>query len=232
MHEPTATANGKLSAWNTQVKLAPKSDDVQWGGEPRVTVNYHYVYENLPESYMPLISDCHDFLSHSSFQFFCQWDYKYSYWSIPLHPESRHYFAFTLTNMPQLQPTRVPQGSQSATFGLTECMKIMFGEIPPLPDGEFLPDGTDGSFLSLLKGSCIEDLANTHFYMDDIFNRFRTFDEGFEFLLHHFLPRIAWGIFKLSFKKLHLFCSSITALGIERRGGGISRIKHARGEKI
>ncbi|KAI0993183.1 hypothetical protein K3495_g15001, partial [Podosphaera aphanis] len=39
-------------------------------------------------------------------------------------------------------------------------------------------------------------------------------------------------MFKLSFKKLHLFCSKIIALGVEHRGGGISRIKHARGEKI
>ncbi|KAI1004036.1 hypothetical protein K3495_g4175 [Podosphaera aphanis] len=134
--------------------------------------------------------------------------------------------------MPQLQPTRVPQVSQSASFGLTECMKIMLGETPPLPDGELLPDGTDGSFPSLLTGSRIEDFANTYFYMDNIFNRFRTFEEGFQFLLHHFLPRIAWGMCKLSFKKLHLFCSKIIALGVEHRGGGISRIKHARSEKI
>lgn len=74
-----------------------------------------------------------------------------------LHPDSRPYFAFTLTNIPQLQPTRVPQRSQGATFGLTECMKIMFGEIPPLPDWKLLPNGKDGSYPSLLTGFRIED---------------------------------------------------------------------------
>ena len=92
----------------------------------------------------------------------------------------------------------MPQGSRSAGFSMNELMLITFGYIPPLPDGS----GEEPSLLMPLA----EDQAAPHsFYFDDIFSGFMNAGTALQFLEDHFLPRIAWSMMKLSFKKLRLF---------------------------
>ncbi len=181
---------------------------------------------------MPLMSDIHDFLSEPRHGCFIQLDSKNAYWSIPLSTDCRKYLAFTLNNKPQLQPTRLPQGSQSATFGLTQCMNIALGAIPKLPDGMVTTEGKDGSEPSLLHQSHPDESDKLKFYMDDIFGAFQDFDSGYAYLKDHLLPRIAWAKFRLSFKKLRLFMDEIDALGVIHKTGGVSVVKYDRAAKI
>ncbi|KAI1003105.1 hypothetical protein K3495_g5102 [Podosphaera aphanis] len=184
---------------------------------------------------MPLTSTIHEFLDDPKWKFFCQFDFKHSYWSIALDQQSRQYLAFTLDDLQQMQPTRLPQGSASAAFGLCEALRIVFGDVPPLPDGLRLPDdsdGSDSSSPSLLRSDSPEEKAHMSFYMDDIFTAFTNFEQAFIWLRDSFLPRVAWSRFRLLFKKVFLFTESIIALGIQHFAGGESRAKPARAEKI
>ncbi len=53
--------------------------------------------------------------------------------------------------------------------------------------------------------------------MDNFFGGFRTFEELYDFLRYHFLPRVEWARLRLSFKKLQLFQDKIKALGVENQ---------------
>lgn len=75
-------------------------------------------------------------------------------------------------------------------------------------------DGTDGSSPSLFDWEKPELPSKLRYYMDDIFGGYRDFDEGFAHLRDDVFPRIAWGMLKLSFKKIKLFSSMIDALGV------------------
>ena len=120
-----------------------------------------------------------------------------------LHPDDRHVFAFTILGIGQLQPTRMPQGSRSASFTMSELMNIAMGPIPE-PNSEE----------SLLHASTFTTPPPLVFYMDDLFSGFPDFETQLTFLEHHFLPRIEWARITLSFKKIRLFFDSIIALGV------------------
>ncbi len=60
-------------------------------------------------------------------------------WVILVHPEDRHYFAFTIAWDGQLQPIRMPQGTMSAAFSMTELMYITLGEIPAAVNFDRMP---------------------------------------------------------------------------------------------
>ncbi|KAI1000793.1 hypothetical protein K3495_g7404 [Podosphaera aphanis] len=111
MYEYTTVANGEFSQWDAPAVLLDKSENPEWGDQPRITFNYSNVHEELPGCQMPLMAEVHEFLSNPKWEMFCQFDFKHSYWSTGLHPESRPYLAFTLSDLSQLQPTRLPQGS-------------------------------------------------------------------------------------------------------------------------
>jgi hypothetical protein len=116
------------------------------------------------------------------------------YWSIGVHPTGRHFFAFFVDGIGQLQPTRMPQGSKSAPFSMNELMLVVFGYIPPL-DGS----GEEPLLLSLFSEDTLPPLK---FYFDDIFSGHKSVDEALYFLESELLPRIEWSQLKLSFKKL------------------------------
>lgn len=86
------------------------------------------------------------------------------------------------------------------------------------------PDFTTGE-PSLLHALGPDGLPPVAFYMDDIFSGRKSFKQALYFLEHHLLPRIAWSMLKLSFKKLVLFTDRIEALGVVK-------VRHSRSEKI
>ena len=228
--ERTVVANGDLSDWNAQAILVDKSVESKAGKhEFRVAFNYRNVIEDKPGCYVVLMSEVHDYLSHPSHGCYFQLDLKHAYWSIGIYPPHRHFFAFSIPGIGQLQPTRMPQGSVTSAFSMTELMYIVFGAIPSLPQ-------EDGSFSSpepsLLQGTEGDELPQTKFYMDDIFAGLKDFDAGYKYLENHLLPRLLWSQLKLSFKKLQLFTDSVVALGVEHFVGGRLRTKPTRTEKI
>ncbi|KAI0994150.1 hypothetical protein K3495_g14032 [Podosphaera aphanis] len=155
---------------------------------------------------------------------FFKLDLKNGYWAIQVHPDDRHYFAFSMPGMGQLQPTRMPQGSCSASFSFTELMYLVLGHIPPT---DTFP-GMDSILLPKEPGQ----LPGAAFYIVDIFSGFQTFEEGYRLLEEELLPRLAWAKLRLSFKKLELFVTETVALGVTHRAGGIMLTKSERCNKI
>ncbi|POS82380.1 hypothetical protein EPUL_006396, partial [Erysiphe pulchra] len=224
LYESTVKANGCLSNWNAMAQLVDKSDEPDEWDEPRLTFNYRNVVEEKPGCFVELMSRCHDYLGHPDHKMFCKMDLKNGYWAILVHPEDRHYFAFSMPGMGQLQPTRMPQGSCSASFSFTELMYLVLGQIPATD--EF--SGMD----SILVPKAIDQLPGASFYIDDIFSGFETFEQGYELLKNELLPRLSWARLRLSFKKLELFVTSTVALGVNHKAGGKSVTKTERCDKI
>jgi len=137
------------------------------------------VLKDLPGTFMELSSKVHDNLADPRHGGLMAADLKHTYLTIGMHSEDRHYFAFTISGIGQLQPTRMQQGSQSAGFTMTEAVYRAFGALPP-PMKE----------PSLLHSGNPSTLPPLTFYMNDFFGGFQDFEEQYQFLRHHFLPRI------------------------------------------
>lgn len=221
VYELTEPANGRLSRWNARAVIVDKVENPRPEDEPRVTFDYSRVDEDLPGTYMELSSKVHDNLSDPRHRYLFAADLKHAYLTIPLHPEDRHYFAFTIAGIGQVQPTRMQQGSKSAPFTMIELVYRAFGALPhPYKEP------------SLLHSASPDDLPVLTFYMDDFFGGFRTFEEQYDFLRYHFLPRVEWARLRLSFKKLQLFQDQIKALGVTHSIGGHVHILEDRIAKI
>ena len=221
VYELTEQANGRLSEWNARAVVVDKVENPKPEDEPRVTFDYSRVMEDLPGTYLELSSKVHDNLSNPHHKCLFVADLKHAYLTIPLHPADRHYFAFTIAGIGQVQPTRMQQGSKSAGFTMTELIYRAFGQLPP-PWNE----------LSLLHSSHPDLPPILSFYMDDFFGGFSSLDELYDFLKYHFFPRIEWAKLKLSFKKLKVFESMIKVLGVTHNVGGEVRILNERVAKI
>ena len=76
MYERVPIKNGKFSDWSAGARVVEKPGNAL---DMRVTFNYHYVYEDLPGTYMELISEIHDYLSLPQHQCFIQMDIKHAY---------------------------------------------------------------------------------------------------------------------------------------------------------
>ncbi|KAI1003660.1 hypothetical protein K3495_g4544 [Podosphaera aphanis] len=185
----------------------------------------------MPGCHVVLLREIRDYLADPCHVLYCQFDFKNAYWSINVHPDDRHILAFFVDGISQLQPTVLPKGCQTVTFTLTELMYIIFGEIPPLPE-KIRPSDHDGSEPSLLRTPAQDSTEPVKFYMDGLFTGNNTLEEAYKFLEEHLLPRIAWSMLKLSFKKVKVFMKEIEACGTLHKAGGIIVIKHKRADKI
>ena len=221
VYELTEPANGRLSEWNARAVMVDKVENPKPEDEPRMTMDYSRVHEDLPGTYLELSSKVHDHLSNPNNGCLFMADLKHAYLTIPLHPDDRHYFAFTISGIGQCQPTRMQQGSKSAGFTMTEAVYRAFGFIPP-PQQE----------PSLLHSDNPTKPPPLSFYMDDFFGGFQDFEAQFTFLQDHFFPRVEWARLLLSFKKLRLFASTIKALGVTHCVGGHVYILDERIAKI
>ncbi|PHH70411.1 hypothetical protein CDD82_7155 [Ophiocordyceps australis] len=173
--EYTMVANGRLSDWSAEPVLVPKTDN-PWD-ENRLTFNHRYVFEVLPGVNITLLAEVHDYLSDPRVGSFCSFDCKHAYWSVLVKPESRHLFAFTVPGYAQLQPTRMPQGTRSAGFSMTELMTFVLGPIPgPHAEPSLLVPGLDGCPLPPVDA-----------YMDDVFCAFPDFKSQWSFIKQHLL---------------------------------------------
>ncbi|KAI0996286.1 hypothetical protein K3495_g11894 [Podosphaera aphanis] len=216
-------ANRKLSDWNAQAQLVNKSDNPGQWDEPRLTFNYQNVVEDTPGCFVELMLSCHDYLGHPSHNMFFKLELKHGYWAILVHPDDRHYFEFSISGLGQLQPTRMPQGSCSASFSFTELMYLVLGWILP---------SKNCPAMDSLASKAEDVLPECTFYIDDIFSGFKTFDQGYALLAEKILPQLVWAKLRLSFKKMELFVTETVALGIQHSTGGILKTKTERYESI
>lgn len=93
----TEPANGRLSQWNAPAVIVDKVENLTPQDEPRVTFDYSRVMEELPRTFLELSSKVHDNLSDPRHNCSFAADLKHAYLTIPLHPEDRHFFAFTIS---------------------------------------------------------------------------------------------------------------------------------------
>ncbi|KAI0996282.1 hypothetical protein K3495_g11899 [Podosphaera aphanis] len=225
MYERTVTANGKLSDWNAQAVIVNKTENPGLCDEPKITFNYQNVKEDMSGCYLELMSKVHDHLSHLSHKFFLKFDVKHGYWNILVHPEDRHYFAFTISGIGQVRPTRMPQGSMSVGFSFTELMYIVLGDIP---EGENKFQGMKSTLIANDESS----LPKASFYIDHMFSGFSNFEDAYGFMANELFPCLEWARLKLSFKKMELFMEEVVALGTLHKGGGIVCVTPERRDKI
>ena len=95
-------------------------------------------------------------------------DIKHAYHTIPLHEYDRHFFAFTISGIGQLQPIRMQQGSQSAGFTMTEAAYRAFGVLTAPLNEPSLLHSSDPSILPPLT-----------FYTNDFFGGFSSFRDQY-----------------------------------------------------
>lgn len=220
LYELTTVANGFLSPWGANPVLVTKQGKDPIHDEPRLTCNYHWLFEEKPGNQMELSERTLLFLAHPSHGRFMKADLKNGYWAVEVHPDDRYYLAFNVPGIGQVQPTRMAQGARSSSFTMNELGAIAFGEIPA-PDPE----------PSLLH-STPEQMQDLVYYVDDIFGAHKTIEDQLHFIEHHFFPRILWSRLKLSFKKLELLVQDIVALGERHVAGGMIRPTPERLRKI
>ena len=67
--------------------------------KPRITFDYSYVTELIPDTHIELSSRVHNHLSNSRHDYLFSTNLKHAYLTIPLHPEDHHYFAFTISEI-------------------------------------------------------------------------------------------------------------------------------------
>jgi hypothetical protein len=189
--------------------------------EPRVTFDYFRVIEEMPDTHLKLSSKVHDNLSDSRHQCLFSTDLKHAYLIISMHSENRHYFAFTIFGIDQIQLTRMQQESKSAEFFMTEIVYRAFDQLSsPIKESSLL-HFEDSMHLSVLT-----------FYMNDFFDEFKSFDELYEFLREHFLSRIEWAKLKLAFKKLKIAEKKLKTLKVTHAIDDFIHILEQRIKKI
>lgn len=126
----------------------------------------------------------HGYLSNPAHLFYHQFDLKHGYWCVSVYPPNRYIFAFTISGIGQLQPTRMPQGSHTSGFSFTELMYLALGEIPLNCEGL-------GAESSLTHGTSPEEPAMAAFYMDDIFSGASTYEAAY-YAPDTLLSRFRW----------------------------------------
>lgn len=99
VYELTEPVNGRLSLWNARAVMVDKVDDLKPTDEPRIIFDYSRVIELLPGSHLEVSFKLHDHLSNPRHE--CQFstDLKHAHLTIPLHPDNRHYFSFTISGI-------------------------------------------------------------------------------------------------------------------------------------
>ena len=124
-YEKCIHANGRVSAWNANTVLVKKERQVK----PRLTFKYHVILEVLPSAHIKLVERVHSLLGVPSYTTFFQADMKHGYWAVEVHPEDRHYQAFSIPGTEQLQPTRMLQGTRTPSFVFIGLVDIALGAI-------------------------------------------------------------------------------------------------------
>ena len=64
--------------------------------------NYSYITEDLLGTYIELSSKVYDNLFNLRYYILFTADLKHAYLTIPLYPDNRHYFAFTISSISQV----------------------------------------------------------------------------------------------------------------------------------
>ncbi len=203
VYELIESANEWLSSWNARAVIIDKIENFTSQDESRVIFDYFKIHEELSDSFLKLFSKVHDNLFDSRHKIFFSADFKHVYLIISMHSNDRHYFAFFISDIDQMQSTRIQQDSKFVEFIMTKLMYKAFESLSSFIEKFSLVHSADSHHLSMLI-----------FYMNNFFEEFQNIDDLYKFLRDHFLSRIEWAKLRLFFKKIHLFENKMKALKI------------------
>ena len=146
--------------------MIDKSNDSKSTDEMRMTFDYSRINEMMSETYIELNSKVHDHFSDSRHEILMSIDMKHFYSTICLNSDDKHIFAFIISEIDQLQFIRMQQEFMSAKFTLTEVIYKVF---------DFISfSNSESSLLHFSNSSIFSSLS---IYMNDIFERFRIFED-------------------------------------------------------
>ena len=107
VYEKIDFKNEKLFSWNARTILIDKMKNSISENESRMIYDYFHVTEKLLDVYMQLMAKCHDYLFDFKHECFMTADLKHVYFTIEIHSDDREFFAFTISDLGQLQSTRM-----------------------------------------------------------------------------------------------------------------------------
>lgn len=116
IYELTELINERLFRWNVKAVIVDKVANFTLKNELRITFNYFRVTKNLLDTFMKLSSKIHNNLTDSKHECLMIMNLKHAYLTINMHSEDKHYFAFIISEIDQLQSIRMQQESQSVEF--------------------------------------------------------------------------------------------------------------------
>jgi hypothetical protein len=160
--------------------LVDKMKNPESNDESRMTFDFSRMIEELSDTHMSLMFSCHDYLSNFNHECFMIANLKHAYLMIQVHSEDRHYFVFIISDMSQLQSTRMHQEFMTASFIMSELMIKALDKLLHLNKSES----------SLLQDAIMNDSSLVTFYQNDILEEHRSFENQFTFLKNHFLLKI------------------------------------------
>lgn len=139
-------------------------------------------------------------------QVFFQADAANGYYAIKTHAQHAYKTGIS-TAMGQYCYLRMGQGLTGSPGTYTHMKDIATGPIPE-PDPEpALPRASPG-------------VVFEHFVDDDLGGG-KTFQDLFNFMHHHYFPRLAWAKLTLNPKKCRFFIAGLSLLGLERTAAGL-----------
>lgn len=192
-----------MSPWCHQTKFVPKKD----GDLCMVHVYIPINAETILNSYlMKRIEPILNSLMMPGLKVYFQADAANGYWAVPLEPSHAYKTAFGM-HMGQFHYLRMGQGLAGAPQTYTR-LKDVFSSPITEPNAEPSLSNTSipGEF---------------HYFMDNDFGTHLTYEEQWEFLHHHYLPRMAWGRMAMRPKKTDFFLDGINPLGFVLKGEGL-----------
>ena len=220
IYERTDKLNEKLSSWNARAVLMNKVKNSKLTDESRLTFDYSWIIEMSSEIHLQLASDCHDYFSNSRHDCYMIVDLKHEYQIVTLHSESRSYFAFIISELNQLQFTKMQQESMTADFIMSELMIRALKSLSVQKESFLFQSDTSNMSSSL------------NFYMNDIFDEHKNYYTSFNFLKDHFFSRIEWVDLRLFFSKLFLFQIIVKALDVQHTIDEMIQVLFSRLRKI
>ena len=217
MYERIVIVNDRTSQWDAAFVLIFKTNQTKL----KFIFNYHFVYEKSDESMMKLAQRTHNLLKRSDHRCYFSVDMKHDYWNVMIHSENRHYLIFHVSNIDQLQSTRMSQRTRTSSFIFIELMNIVLDSI--------FSSNAESSLLHASKKTTFSDIF---FYIDDIFEAQRIFEEQYIFLKNHFFSRVLWSQMRIFLIKLKIEVTKLKALDQLHRIDGILNIKQKFIDKI
>ena len=176
VYKKTNFIDERFSSWNAKTILIDKIENFISNDESRMTYDYFRVVKKLSEIHMSLMFECHDYFFDSRHRCFMTANFKHAYFTILIYSKNRKFFAFTISEMKQLQFIRMQQKSKSVFFIMS---KLMIQALKKISDES-----------SLLQNQISDSSSFLTYYQNNIMNEHESFQKQFIFFRNHFFFQI------------------------------------------